>query len=160
MFTVSLLSVSGLIVDIVSICVYALHWKDTFGDGFREQSCTDPLNMLLKISDSTDQIRNESQSRSYRYQVVTLHQIKVTWDRLWTSHKAIRMTFGSHLKYSIVIEHATAIAQTTTVCSLINRPFLVSPFFATGHHVLLLQIKKGRADSDVWQLSKGIWGYK
>lgn len=46
------------------------------------------------------------------------------------------MTLGSHLKCSIVIEHATEIAQTTTVCSLINGgPFPVSHFFATEHDV-------------------------
>lgn len=61
-----------------SICVFALHRKDTFGRGFIEQSWTDPLNMLLNISDSTDQISNECQSGSYRSQAVTSHQIKVT----------------------------------------------------------------------------------
>lgn len=53
------------------------------------------------------------------------------------------MTLGSHLKRSIVIEHATEIAQTTTVCSQINgRPLLVPPFFAIGHNVSLQYIKK------------------
>lgn len=133
----SVLWVNYLVGNMAS--VYALHWKGTFGGGFREQSWTDALNMLLNISDSTDQIRNESQSGSYGSQVVTSHQIKVTWDRLWTSHRTIRMTLGSHLKSSIVIEHATEIAQPASVCSLINgRAFTAFSFL--WHDVSLVQI--------------------
>lgn len=85
--------------------------------------------MLLNISDSTDQIRKESQSGSYGSQVVTSHQIKVTWDRLWTSHRAILVTL--EVTFEILHYYWTCDRDSTvTVCSLINdKPLPVSPFF-------------------------------
>lgn len=87
-----------------------------FGAGLREQSRTEPLNALLNISHRTDQIRTESQCRSYGSQVVTSHRIKVKGDRLWTPHRVMWMTLESHLNPSIVNGHAAAQIPQNSYC--------------------------------------------
>lgn len=65
------------------------------------------------------------------------------------------MTLRSHLKYSIVTEHATEIAQTVIVCSPYNsRP--ISSVFAVGHDVSLLQIKKVEQTEMFGKAQRGI----
>lgn len=85
--------------------------KDTFGEGFREQRWRDLLNVLLNISDSTDQIRNESPSGSYRTLFVTSHQIKHEtdfeliepfkwpWDHIWNAPLLLNMQQRRHRQW-------------------------------------------------------------
>lgn len=128
----------------------------------REQGWTEPLNMLSNISDQTDQIRNESRFRSYRSQVVTSHRIKVTWDRLWSSHRDIPMTLRSHPKRSIVIEHATEIAQAATVCSPINDgPLPLPPCLChRARCFVTADLKKGGVETAAFGKSQKAFGAK